>query len=141
MLTSPFNHPWEPTMSHIEIRGLEEADPRCYRAQLIRQLVAYATGIPESALLSPSRSRAKVALARQVAMYVCHVVAGLSHLQVGRLFGRDRTTAAHACEVVEDRRDDPVFDAWLERIEHVAESLPGPEASVFFATTVYGRGR
>jgi hypothetical protein len=33
------------------------------------------------------------------------------------LFGRDRTTVAHACLIVEDRRDDPVFDRILELLE------------------------
>ena len=57
------------------------------------------------------------AFARQVTMYLTHVVCGLSMTEVGALFARDRTTVAHACEVVEDRRDDPELDSRVERLE------------------------
>ena len=50
-------------------------------------------------------------------MYLSHVSAGLTLTEVGTLFGRDRTTAAHACRLVEDLRDDPSFDRTLEQIE------------------------
>ena len=59
----------------------------------------------------------EVALARQVAMYLAHVVCGLTLTDTGRLFGRDRTTVAHACCVIEDRRDDPLFDRALDLLE------------------------
>ena len=65
----------------------------------------------------PSRGKAPCALARQVAMYLAHVCLGLTMSEVGRTFGRDRTTVAHACGVVEDRRDDPIFDRALELLE------------------------
>ena len=59
----------------------------------------------------------RVTFARQVAMYLTHVGAGLPQAEVGRLFARDRTTVAHACAVVEEQRDDPVFDRSLEVLE------------------------
>ena len=43
---------------------------------------------------------------------------GRSLTAVGALFQRDRTTVAHACGVVEDRRDDPDLDARIEHLEH-----------------------
>jgi hypothetical protein len=58
-----------------------------------------------------------VTLARHVAMYLAHVVGGLSMSEVSRLFGRDRTTVAHACARLEDRRDDAVFDRSLDFLE------------------------
>ncbi len=58
-----------------------------------------------------------MASARQLAMYLAHVVGGLSLSEVGRLFGRDRTTVAHACQVVEDRRDDLTFDRAVSLLE------------------------
>ncbi len=70
-----------------------------------------------------SRGRARVALARQVAMYLSHVGFGLSLTEVGRLFERDRTTVAHACSVVEDRRDDATFDRTLELLEWASRAL------------------
>ena len=48
-----------------------------------------------------------------MAMYLAHVAFRLSFTQVGRLFGRDRTTVAHACGVIEDLRDDQIIDRAL----------------------------
>jgi chromosomal replication initiation ATPase DnaA len=64
-----------------------------------------------------SRGPAHVALARQVAMYLHHVLLGQSLTQVAARFGRDRTTVAHACRLVEDRRDDAAFDRLLAILE------------------------
>jgi len=50
-------------------------------------------------------------------------VVSLSLTATGRLFGRDRTTAAHACTVVEDRRDDPLFDRALDLLEWAVSAL------------------
>jgi chromosomal replication initiation ATPase DnaA len=55
--------------------------------------------------------------ARQIAMYLAHVVCGLTLTEIGRLYRRDRTTVAHACHVIEDRRDDRQFDFVLELLE------------------------
>lgn len=56
-------------------------------------------------------------MARQIAMYLAHVGFGLSLTQVGRGFGRDRSTAAHACKVVESLRDDRHLDRTLDVLE------------------------
>jgi chromosomal replication initiation ATPase DnaA len=77
------------------------------------------------------RRRENVAFARQVAMYLAHVVGGLSLTDVGRLFQRDRTTVAHACALVEDLRDDPRFNrclAFLEVAMMSASNRPGDVA-------------
>lgn len=68
-------------------------------------------------LHAPSRGSPRAALARQVAMYLCHVGLSLSFEAIGRLFGRDRTTVAHACRLVEDRRDDIWFDCRIAALE------------------------
>jgi chromosomal replication initiation ATPase DnaA len=75
------------------------------------------------ALKAPTRGSAEAAFARQVAMYLAHVVCGLSLTEVGLIFGRDRTTVAHACEVVEDCRDEPELDRRLEHLERAVASL------------------
>lgn len=49
----------------------------------------------------------------QISMYLCHVGLRLPQAAVGRGFGRDRTTVSYACSVVEDRRDDPGYDAFV----------------------------
>lgn len=64
-----------------------------------------------------SRGSPHVALARQVAMYLCHTGFALSFGTIGRLFGRDRTTVAHACRVIEERRDDIWFDCRIAALE------------------------
>jgi hypothetical protein len=79
---------------------------------------------PGQRVLPPSDQRrggTKCTFARQVAIYLSHVGCGLSYAQAGSLYLRDRTTAAHACSIVENRRDDPRLDqilALLERCIH-----------------------
>ena len=51
-------------------------------------------------------------------MYLAHVAFGLNFTEVGRAFGRDRTTAAHACRAIEDRRDEARLDTALADLEH-----------------------
>jgi hypothetical protein len=50
-------------------------------------------------------------------MYLVHVTGGLSLSEVARLFDRDRTTVAHACARIEDRRDDAAFDRCLDFLQ------------------------
>jgi chromosomal replication initiation ATPase DnaA len=56
-------------------------------------------------------------------MYLAHVTCGATMTEVGTLFDRDRTTVAHACKVVEDRRDDAEFDGKLEHLEQAVTCL------------------
>jgi len=91
--------------------------------QAIEQAVVQVFGVGRDDLHRLSRGRAKVALARQVAMYLAHVACGLTLTDTGRLFGRDRTTVAHACGVIEDRRDDPLFDRSLDLLEWAVPAL------------------
>lgn len=80
-------------------------------------LVAESRGVPAILLLHPSRCEAAVAAARQLAMYLMHVSLRRNYADVGAYFGRDRTTVAYACSHVEDRRDEPAFDAEVTRLE------------------------
>jgi chromosomal replication initiation ATPase DnaA len=84
--------------------------------------VAAAFAIPIGELRSGGRP-ARTALARQSAMYLAHVLLGLNFSEVGRIFGRDRTTVAYACRSIETRRDDPVLDSTLCALEDVLISL------------------
>jgi hypothetical protein len=95
--------------------------PPVLSAGLARRVVEHAVAttfqVPLRELRARTRRRAPIAFARQVAMYLAHVAYGLTLTEVGILFTRDRTTVAHACGIVEDRRDDPVFDIFLDHLE------------------------
>lgn len=80
-------------------------------------VVAAHKGIARSALLSPTRSRSEIASARQLAMYLSHVLLELNLTDVGRYFGRDRTTVAHACALIEDAREDCAVDSEIQMLE------------------------
>lgn len=86
--------------------------------ELINAAVAATFIVPLAELQAPTRRRAPVALARQSAMYLAHIALGLNFTEVGRAFGRDRTTAAHACRLIEDRRGNPRLDTALADLEH-----------------------
>jgi hypothetical protein len=103
-------------------RVLPDREARRIRI-VIESAVAEVFGVPRHALGRPSRGKAPIALARQAAMYLAHVSCRLSLTDVGQIFARDRTTVAHACAVIEDRRDDPVFDRALELMEWIVPSL------------------
>lgn len=66
------------------------------------------------------RTALGVARVRQIAMYVAHVALRLTMADVGRGFGRDRTTVVHACHLIEDLRDDAEFDRMVVLTERVA---------------------
>ncbi|MEZ5920228.1 MAG: helix-turn-helix domain-containing protein [Parvularculaceae bacterium] len=75
-----------------------------------------ACGVSPRRLTTNTRA-AKVAFARQLAMYLCHVVGDMSLRDVAAAFGRDRTTVSHACHAIEDRRDCPLYDKQIEYLE------------------------
>ncbi len=84
---------------------------------VIEEAVAQVFSVRKSDFTLTTRGRAGVAEARQVAMYLAHVALGITMRDVGGLFARDRTTVAHACGVIEDKRDEPAFDRALELLE------------------------
>ena len=85
--------------------------------------VAAAFAVPVDELRAPSRRSAGAAFARQSAMYLAHVVLELDYSTIGKLFHRDRTTAAHAIQLVEQRRDNPAIDRILQTLEEVCGEL------------------
>jgi chromosomal replication initiation ATPase DnaA len=84
---------------------------------IVEAAVAASYRLPRSIFHAPNRCTASVAFARQIAMYISHVWLGLSLTDVGRYFGRDRTTVAHACHIVEERRENPNIERMLSSIE------------------------
>jgi len=102
------------------------AVPPPVACRIVRHLVLEMTAMASDRPLWRRDSRRTTCHVRQIAMYVCHVVLRLSLSEIGAAFGRDRTTVGHACNVVEDRRDDASFDAFVSAIERVVLSVFGP---------------
>jgi len=96
----------------------------------VEAAICAAFAVPATELGRATRGEAPVAFARQSAMYLAHVAFGLNFSDVGRAFGRDRTTAAYACRRVEDRREDARVDATLSALEKAlapaASAAKGP---------------
>jgi chromosomal replication initiation ATPase DnaA len=83
----------------------------------VLQAVEAVFTVDKDELQSATRGRWEIAFARPTAMYLARVSLGMTLSQAGGLFYRDRTTAAHACRLLEDLRDDPRFDALLSVME------------------------
>lgn len=92
-------------------------------------LVSELFNVPGRELRAPGRNVTAVVRVRQLAMYVAHVALQLTMGEVGKGFGRDRTTVVHACHLIEDLRDDAAFDAIAGRVEYLATRLFKPQGS------------
>lgn len=95
-------------------------------ARLAASVASYGLDIPVEEIIGGPRGSSNAALARQVAMYLCHVAFELSLARVAAAFGRDRSTVAHACHQIEDRRDQPDFDQWIGALEDMLREAPAP---------------
>lgn len=101
-------------------------------ARLVAEAVAYACAVPFERVAAIGRGTREAAFARQMAMYLTHTLFGLTLSRTADAFGRDRTTVAHACQLIEDRREEPEIDAQLEALEDFLANTPqrrGPQAS------------
>jgi chromosomal replication initiation ATPase DnaA len=87
------------------------------KAHALIKCISSVRGIPLYDLLDDQRGLAAVCETRQLAMYLVHVVLGRPQDEVGRLFGRQRSTVAHACHITEDRREAPEIEEQIARIE------------------------
>lgn len=95
------------------------------RCRIVRQLTAEMLALVSERVQMRRDRRRAACHVRQIAMYICHVVLQLSLTDIGTAFGRDRTTVGHACNVVEDRRDDKAYDEFVAAIERVVISVFG----------------
>lgn len=89
-------------------------------------LAAHVYGVPVEALAAMGRADCEAIEARQVAMYLGHIVLGMPLSALARGFDRDRTTVRHACRHVEELREDPAHDrllSWMEALLRQAVSL------------------
>jgi hypothetical protein len=91
--------------------------PRAAAEARLFEAVETAFAVRSDELCAATRGRCDIAFARQIGMYLARVALGMTLSDAGLMFGRDRTTAAHACRLVEDLRDDRGFDEFLEAME------------------------
>jgi chromosomal replication initiation ATPase DnaA len=85
-------------------------------------LVARVKNVSSQSITSRRRNLLPIARARQLAMYLSHVVLGRTLADIGVVFGRDRTTVSYACALIEDMRDDPQFDDEVSGLERQIEA-------------------
>ncbi len=108
-----------PLTNPSPLRSCDSAQQAC---DDVIAIVARHQNVPIRLLTHRSRSRLPAARARQLAMYLSHVVLGRSLTEIGEAFGRDRTTVSYACALIEDLRDDPRFDDEVTALEHKIEA-------------------
>lgn len=97
-------------------------------ARLAMEMAAYVCDVGFDDVNASGRGSAEAASARQLAMYLAHVAFEMSYARVAIAFGRDRSTVAHACRTIEDRRDDPAFDSHVDTLESMLRDAPPPGA-------------
>jgi chromosomal replication initiation ATPase DnaA len=86
------------------------------RVFLAAALVGFALGLRTQNILTEDRGSPVHARARHIAMYLAYAGLGMSVTRVAEAFGRDKSTAARACRIIEDCREDPDFDTWIEQL-------------------------
>ena len=101
--------------------GAQAAQP--LTAQVIIEAVAKHYGLVPGEITGKKRSR-EIALPRQVAMYVCREMTGMSTTSIGQaLGGRDHTTVMHGCEKIADTmKADFAFKKRVEEIISIIEN-------------------
>ncbi|MBR5923592.1 MAG: chromosomal replication initiator protein DnaA [Clostridia bacterium] len=80
---------------------IADSKPEPVTVEKIIEEVARSYNISESDIIS-NRKTAKLALARQVAMYIARQTTDLSYKAIGEKFGRDHTTVLYNCNRVEE---------------------------------------
>lgn len=83
------------------LQDMFDTTPRKVTVELVQQVVANHYHVELESMRSSARNR-KIALPRQIAMYLVRELTNLSLPDIGRNFGgRDHTTVMHACKKVE----------------------------------------
>lgn len=102
-----------------------------FKVRLAAGVTGFELKIPAEAILAFDQREHRIARARQVAMYLSHVALEMSLARIAAALGRDRSTVAHGCHRIEDFRDDPDIDAWLDDMEERLRSVArmGEEAA------------
>ena len=115
------------------MRAIKNNESDFARAQLVMAAVALDFGVAECSVYSETKGTARASFVRQVAMYLTHIVYEVNLSRVARVFSRDRSTVVHACNIIEDSREDPIIDEKLLRLETFLESAPKPALELYDA--------
>jgi chromosomal replication initiation ATPase DnaA len=95
------------------------------RAGLAQALAAYAYGVGIAEVRASTRGKSRVALARQIAMYLCHTVFLLDVGNLAKTFGRDDSTVRYALHQIADMRADADFDRTIRYLESMLRRTAG----------------
>ena len=103
----------------MELEGSKCGLARLYYKRIAQEatLVAAEAFCVKSIDIMGRRNKASVVFARQIAMYLAHVVGQMSMGQVAVEFGRERSTVGYSCSAIEDKRDSPIFNKQVEFLE------------------------
>lgn len=114
-------------MGHMELVSQASSALMPLRAGVTQILVAQAYGVTLEEMRAATRRTSQIAFARQIAMYLTHIVFSMSIGDVAQAFARDRSTVCYAVQRVEALREDPDLDrtlGWLETLlRAIAERL------------------
>src|SRR5262245_48836098 len=109
----------------MSFHAAASADLSPHRAGLAQAIVAHVYGVALDDMRCETRGAPRAALARQVAMYLTHIVWGMSGGQIAQAFARHKATAHHALRHIEDLRDDAEFDRTLRFLETMLRDAAG----------------
>lgn len=111
-----------------DLPGTFQLDWAPQRSALAAAVTAHAFGVTIEELLSLKRGHPRIALARQVAMYLSCVVFDMSLSDLAYAFRRHATTVHHAMRRIESLRDDANFDRSLRLLEATLRRAAGEGA-------------
>ena len=123
---TPLRRTASPRGRHRPQNALQTDTADAAMAGFVTYVVSVATGVEADRIFAATRQSAPAARARHMAMYLAHVGFAWPLSRVGAAFGRDRTTASHAVHLIEDLRDQPLFDAALDVLEACVRAGPPP---------------
>jgi chromosomal replication initiator protein len=104
-------------MAKTVLRDLISDEDKPLTAEAVQKAVCEHFGIKLQDLRSKKRTR-ELATARQIAMYLCKLLTGLSLAEIGTaLGGKDHATVIYACKQMESRREkDDILNRALQNI-------------------------
>jgi chromosomal replication initiator protein len=92
-------------MAKNELKHLIDTREKMITNEVIQKLVAESFGVKMSDLKSKRRTK-NVVLPRQVAMYLCRLLANSSLPEIGQFFGgKDHSTVIHAIKTIEEKKE------------------------------------